>query len=431
MVSSIISDIIMCLAHILCFTYIIIKIENKKINPKNIKLIFWYILLLIFTMLTYKVFNNLLRPITMFISYALIFKKIFNIRLSTSLIDCFLGYIVTALSEIIQACIIFIIFKIPENIINTYIVNKPLGSIFSAVIMIILTKILYKFLIRIKKSINIEKNTNLLWIIVIVLSASLSLYINNSQLNLTFIATTISSVLTVIIIFFLLKEINTKHELKNEYDKLFNYNKDSESLLTKYQKYNHENKNQLILIRETLSNKEETKKLINEILEDDVEHKNKWLDDLKNIPSGGLKGLMSYKINYMSDKGINVYVSISPRLKDIEISKKINMKTYKELCQMIGIYMDNAYEASIETNEKIVSIEMYYQDDIVNIVISNTFNKKIDLESIDKVGYSTKGRERGIGLSLAKDIASKNKKISVKREIIQNYYYQYTNLDVS
>lgn len=431
MVSSLINVIIMAILHVLGFIYVISVIEKKNINYKNFKTYILCIIAVILSVLIFEYFDNLLRPITMFVGYSLVFKKLFNIKLSESIINCFFAYIISAIAEVLELILIFIVLKIPDNIVTTYLLNKALGSFISIILVILFTKALKKVLIKIKNAILNDTNTNFIWIMIVSLSAFISLYVNNLKFNLNFLMTSICCSLIIIIIFLLFKEIVDKNDIKSEYDKLFNYTENTESLLTKYQKYNHENKNQLILIRETLNNKKETRELINEILEDDVEHTNKWLNELKNIPNGGLKGLISYKINFMTDKGINVYVSISPRLKEIKLSDFLNIKTYRELCQMIGVYMDNAYEASSETKEKNVSVEMFYQDGILNLVISNTFNKKIDLNLIDKPGYSTKGKGRGIGLSLVKDIVDKNDNINVNREIIKNYYYQYITINVS
>ena len=428
---NIVNASIICLFQLFSFTYVTSTIEKKRANYKELKTYVLYTILLLLMTLTYIVFDNMLRSIVMFAECALIFKIIFNIKGSTSIMDCFICYIISAISELVESILIFFVFNLPDNIINNYFINKPLGCIISLIIVITITKIFQNIKIKKKKSLDKEKVMNLIWIIIITLASFLSLYINNNELNTKFIITTISCSLIILIILFLFKEIIDKNELKSEYDKLFNYTENTESLLSKYQKYNHENKNQLILIRETLKSKNKTEELINEILEDDIEHTNKWLNELKNIPSGGLKGFLSYKINNMTDNGINVYLSISPRLKELNLSKAFNMKTYKELCQMIGVYMDNAYEASIETEEKNVALEMFYQDGTINFVISNTFNENINLDKIDEAGYSTKGKERGIGLSLVKDIVEKNNKINVNREVIQNYYYQHITVNVS
>ena len=419
---NIINEIVMYLLSFLSFIYVYQKIENKKIDYKNIKVYIAIIITTVTSIFIHTYFNNMLRPIIMLIINSLLFKQIFKIQLSESIINCFITYIIVVIAELIELIFVFIILKLPNTLLENYLLNKIPGSIINLLLVILITNIAIKFILKIKNILYKEKNINFIWIIIISLSAFISLYINNLKLNINFIITSICCSLIIFVILLLFKEIMDKNELKSEYDKLFNYTESTESLLTKYQKYNHENKNQLILIRETLKSKNKTEKLINEILEDDIEHTNKWLNELKNIPSGGLKGFLSYKINNMTDNGINVYLSISPRLKELNLSKAFNMKTYKELCQMIGVYMDNAYEASIETEEKNVALEMFYQDGTINFVISNTFNENINLDKIDEAGYSTKGKERGIGLSLVKDIVEKNNKINVNREVIQNYY---------
>ena len=44
---------------------------------------------------------------------------------------------------------------------------------------------------------------------------------------------------------------------------------------------------------------------------------------------------------------------------------------------------------------------------------------------MDKEGYTTKGKNHGVGLSLVKDIINSNSKLEQRREVIKDYFYQY------
>ena len=56
--------------------------------------------------------------------------------------------------------------------------------------------------------------------------------------------------------------------------------------------------------------------------------------------------------------------------------------------------------------------------------IANTFFGIIDLDKIDKIGYSSKGKGRGYGLNLAKKIVEKDKRIVIEREIVRDVFKQ-------
>ena len=63
----------------------------------------------------------------------------------------------------------------------------------------------------------------------------------------------------------------------------------------------------------------------------------------------------------------------------------------------MGIVIDNAIEASSKTNNKYILIDIYNDNGIV-IEISNSFKGKVDINSINDKYYSTKGKNRGLGL---------------------------------
>ena len=180
---------------------------------------------------------------------------------------------------------------------------------------------------------------------------------------------------------------------------------------------NHENKNQLVVIK-GMANKN-NKELINyieSILNEPHSSEIEWLAKLKNIPKGGLKGLIYYKIIQMKSENIKLSLDISSIKKSIITDMTI--EHYKQLCRIIGVYIDNAIEAAKLCSNGEIGIEIYNYDDGLKISISNTFINLIDLERIECNGFSTKGKGRGHGLELVKSIINKNNNFYQYREII-------------
>ena len=91
---------------------------------------------------------------------------------------------------------------------------------------------------------------------------------------------------------------------------------------------------------------------------------------------------------------------------------------------LLGIYLDNAIEASSESNKKCVALEIYGINNELNFVISNTYNNFIPLKVINKKGYSSKGIGHGNGLYYANKIIKRNKKITAEAVYLNNYYIQ-------
>ena len=56
--------------------------------------------------------------------------------------------------------------------------------------------------------------------------------------------------------------------------------------------------------------------------------------------------------------------------------------------------------------------------------LSNNYKDKINISEVDMKGYTTKGFGHGYGLSLVKDILSKNDVLTQKRELNGIYFVQ-------
>jgi two-component system sensor histidine kinase AgrC len=160
---------------------------------------------------------------------------------------------------------------------------------------------------------------------------------------------------------------------------------------------------------------------IDKILKNEKDDYNiELLKKLHYLPQGGLKGLIYYKIEQMIDKKIDVYVDISSNLKNTKVLKD----NLQDISKIIGVYLDNAIEAALNADKKYIIIESYMEDDNIVFKFSNTYKESVDLNKVDKEGYTTKGEGKGYGLSLVKDILENNKTFSQERELNGIYYVQ-------
>lgn len=86
----------------------------------------------------------------------------------------------------------------------------------------------------------------------------------------------------------------------------------------------------------------------------------------------------------------------------------------------MGVYLDNAIEAVMEADIKEINIDLYILDKNLFITVANTFNGKVNLDSISDYGYTTKSEGHGYGLSLVKEIIKDNDTLSSDTEVIDN-----------
>ena len=165
-------------------------------------------------------------------------------------------------------------------------------------------------------------------------------------------------------------------------------------------------------------------KYIDELFQNEIEDENiEILKKLQYLPQGGLKGLIYYKLEEMMNKKISVYVDISSELKKTNCKKQLN-NNLRDISKILGVYIDNAIEATLSSEPKYIIIEGYLDDNDIVFSISNTYKGNIELNKVDKEGYTTKGEGKGYGLSLVKDIINKNSYLNQERLLNGIYYVQ-------
>ena len=131
--------------------------------------------------------------------------------------------------------------------------------------------------------------------------------------------------------------------------------------------------------------------------------------------------LISDIVNEYSDTDYELDVANTVRVVDI---LDYSDETMLDICKIVGIFLDNAIEEVDTIEDKYIVIEMYYNDEIFTISITNTFDNTKDKKEIYKAGVSTKGGNHGYGLSLVKKIVKSNDKLKTHNEITEDEFIQ-------
>lgn len=229
----------------------------------------------------------------------------------------------------------------------------------------------------------------------------------------------------IIIILIFFKDRNEYNNLLIQYDCLFDYFKELENSIDEISLNNHEYKNQLAVLKQyiEMNKKKDAIKYINDMGTNINTEDQMVASQLKNIPKGGIKGLLYYKIIVAKNKKISIVLDISKN-----VTKNLKQLTYEEnkvLSKVLGVYIDNAIDEIAKMKRKVLTLEIYNMDSATNIVISNRFRKdQVKIEKISQKGYSTKGTGHGKGLYLINKIINKEKWFTVERRIIDDYYIQ-------
>ena len=256
-----------------------------------------------------------------FIVYIFVFKKIFDTNFITAVIIS--GYIVilVTLTDLIGTSIELTFFS--YNFVRTNAILAIINNIYVSVAIILLDSI--PLLRKKVKELCIEVDNNnylklIIFIILITIAISLLYYNITSifKLNIYYTVTFISIFIFIILSYFYIDEKNNYKKLNDKYDSLFEYTQNFENWIDDEQMYRHELKNNLSIIRSLTKNKKIIDK-VDEMLKFSIIIDDKAIEDLKNVPKGGLKGLLYYKVALAKNKNVKMSVEVSPKATSIII----------------------------------------------------------------------------------------------------------------
>ena len=404
--------------------YLVIKRIVGK-SSKITKSTYLYILLLaIVTVALHKVQYTSTYTILIFLLNIVVYKSIFKIDLAEATIASGIFMAMLIPSDMIVNTFFRIFFtqdQIRSNNVIFIFSNLMIGILS---VFILKIKIVYKIIHKFYSNFSNKKvltDIIFLMLLVIGLTQLAYNYATAPGLDENYIVNIIIVIIFAFLALLFLQNKNKYKTLSDEYDSLFSYVQNFEEWIEKEQLNRHEYKNQLAVLR-TLAKEKKVKTKIDEILEDNINIKDEVVNKLKDLPKGGLKGLMYYKAAIAQKQKIKLAVDVN--LKNNTYLKKLDETQVRIICKLIGIYFDNAIEAAIETRKKYVILEIYELSDKVNIVLSNTFKMSNDIKKRNEKGTTTKGEGHGNGLYFANNILSKNKWLESKQEIIDGYYIQ-------
>ena len=376
----------------------------------------------------YICFDGTIKTILLCILYMLTLKIFNNISISKAIISSIIFYVLLIIPDLIALGFALYILKIDKEIFYSTIAGGIIANLSVSILMILLTYIIRKPLRKLI-NMNISTNKKLICIsslILIVLAIFFYNLIKTFEFNNDIAGFIIAIFALITIFFYVFKQKIDNNTITKKYDELLDIMKNYESDIEDQRTFIHETKNELSTIRSKIKDKESEKdimKYIDSIIGDKVSGDMSKYSKFKYLPSNGLKGFFYYKFTEAERKGINVSVNISKQIENSFLGK-LDTKDFKDLARILGVYLDNAIEASSISENKKLGIEIYLINENINIIISNTYANEINKEKIGNEKFSTKGEKRGHGLLLVKRILNESKIITSENEINSNLYIQ-------
>lgn len=407
------------------FGRIVIVNRRHKNIMIDVLILLGFILL---NILVFKYTTGTIKTIITCLLYSSLFFSIFKIKLSKSIFTSIVYVILLIIPDLLTLVGAIYIFRVSKEVYYSNIASSALCNLFVCSGMLLLTIILRKSL---KKLINYNLSTNKKIIVMssitlVMLAIFFYNLIKTIEFNNNIITYLVIIVMLICILLYLFKQKIENEKISKKYDELLDVMKSYESDIEEQRTLRHETKNEFATIKCKLQDKENNKTII-EYIDSVIGEKEKAgstkYSKFKYLPSNGLKGFFYYKFIEAEKKGINVSINISKQIEN-SFLKDIETKDFKDLARIIGVYLDNAIEASSTSEDKKLGIEMYLIKEKIEIIITNTFNNEINLDKIGKESFSTKGKHRGHGLLLVNKILSENNMFEAKNEIRGNIYIQ-------
>jgi len=362
-----------------------------------------------------------------------IIKIIFQESIYVSLL---IALIVNLIKWVFKFLILLFINKEEFLLINTYKTldwNAFYVNLLTLTIAVLFIIIFKKHLRKLIKYISSLKHRKLILLIAIYLHYILIFIYQPPYSSFSL------QVITDLLMIFTVTAIgifNISSEMKMEslnkhYQEIFEYSKANGELLTSYKMQVHENKNRLIMIKEMLDGpKKNVKNYIDTLLKemnDDRKKSNYWLSELRYIPLPGVRNFINYKLIKLKELGAEIEVFVSSELENIN-TKTFDEKDYNELSIILGVILDNMIESINETEEKLISLNIFMETNTVKADFVNSYSGKIDLSRLNEIGYTTKGEQHGVGLPLIAKILKSNNRFECKPEIMDNFFIQHLTI---
>ena len=395
---------------IICFMvcslfYLVFLYYAKRVlslpAKKSKKEIFVIIIVGILYSLIYILFNNMIRVIFDFLIFIISFKIIYNKPIFKVLLIAIMEFIFMCLLDSIIGIIFYLafndrLFEVSESNIIFVLANLP-TIILLYIIIKVSIKNFEKFINWCSKRELIMNSIFLLTMFgIIFLMMYRNIFINPLENN--FIINSFIIILIGIILVMIFRE-NYKTKFINQkylYEK--GQTKSYKESVNNYAMRQHENNNEWTVAYGLIqTNAEKAKEYISKVSKTPpVDTSYLWYQALDKIEDEGLRMLIYSKIECLEN--IKTNINISVELNDFNVVlNKFNVEEFDYIYKMVGVFLDNSIDAVKESIDKCFNCEIYDEDNVIYIVISNSYKEVVN-------GKSTKGKGHGYGLKLVESM---------------------------
>lgn len=227
-------------------------------------------------------------------------------------------------------------------------------------------------------------------------------------------------VLVIVISFTVLREMKYKRQVE-EIENYYKYTLRIEKINNDMRKFRHDYVNILLSMSEYIRDDDMPglrayfeKHIVP--LKDNMQTNSFKINGLERLQIRELKGLLTTKIIQAQENNVRVSVEVPDEINHISLDMI-------DLSRVMGIILDNAIEASTEIDDPLIQIGFMKSNEAVMIIVMNKCAKDIPkVHELFKESFSTKGPNRGLGLSTLREIIDQTDNVLLDT-VIENHYF--------
>lgn len=406
---------------------------QRKVDDKK-KIVFaFFVYTLLFYLIVYR-FSSLYANLFSCIVFVIFFMILFN----ETNFETLFAALVTYTSKLMFRLLFLVLSDDYYNYITVF-QEYSLWRFFVNVIIVILSLILIiilrKFILKLRDFLFTKKHREFILLIYLSLNVFVNTVIRVEYFEYSVFVTTDMAIIFILVYFMMInaRQENRIVDIQRHYNDYVEYSKLNDELITNYKMKVHENSNRLLIMKSMIKGKKkDLEKYIDTLLEEDQADLNKnknWISELKNIPFPGIKNFINYKLNKLKNIGAEIELVVSEDVKKIDVTK-VKSQYYSEMCTIIGVILDNMVDALNVEEKKLASLHFYVLDGVLHGEFVNHFTGDVDLDKINDFGYTTKGKNHGVGLTLVKRIADSNEKFDFETIILDEFFIQHVTFKI-
>ena len=386
--------------------------------------------IIILSAILYNVYSSQALVLVVLIIIIFFYSKVRWYSIVIVLMSTLLSYLTNFITVVISLYTEDIIHNIYLFTIFHLLIYVILSLILAHLFKHLLIKLRYSYLYLSKRYYFIISFVLAIAFIYFYIISQTNLQENNSLKFYAIIFVSVIVFLSLVILLlsaFALREMKYKRKLQ-EIEAYYEYTLRIESINNEMRKFRHDYVNILTTLSDYIREDDMPglRKYFDEHIvpmKDKLKTRSIKMNGIEKLKVREIKGLITTKIIQAQEKRIPISIEVPDEI------DRIDMNTV-ELSRIIGIIVDNAIEASENLEEPLINIAFIDNDESVTFIVMNKCSDDIPkIHELFEQGFSTKGDNRGLGLSTLKELTDSNENVLLDTVIENGYFVQKVEIN--